>query len=176
RPLLQPVVLGSGHPAEEVEFTYRSNIHNAKMRGQTFYWKPTATQIGRHEVTIIATASDGRSDSTRFSIDLRPFNTPPRFTPVRPITINVEEEFTLDIRAIDPDGKKPDLIRYLGVDLPSGAKLEEKTGIFTWTPTLRQVGEFEFQVIATDQYGAASQQDINIRVIETDPNAEAEID
>lgn len=176
RPLLQPIVLNSDHRTDQVELTYRSDIQNAKLRGQTFYWKPTATQIGRHEVTILATTSSGLTDSTRFSIDLRPFNTPPRFTPVRPMTINIEEEFTLDIRAIDPDGKNPELIRYLGVDLPSGARLEEQTGKFAWTPTIRQVGNFEFQVIATDQYGAASQQNINIRVIETDPNAEAEID
>ncbi|MEX0770213.1 MAG: putative Ig domain-containing protein [Balneolaceae bacterium] len=176
RPLLQPIVLNSGHRADQIELTYRSDIHNAKLRGQTFYWQPTATQIGRHEVTILATTSSGLTDSTRFSIDLRPFNTPPRFTPVRPMTINIEEEFTFDIRAIDPDGKNPELIRYLGVDLPAGARLEEKAGRFTWTPTIRQVGNFEFQVIATDQYGAASQQNIKIRVIETDPNAEAEIE
>lgn len=176
RPIIQPIILESNHRAEDIEITYRSDIQNANIRGQSFYWQPTANQIGRHEVTILATASNGLTDSTRFSINLRPFNTPPRFTPVRSVTINVDEEFNLSIKAVDPDGRNPDLIRYLGVDLPSGADLNEKTGRFSWTPTIRQVGNFEFQIIATDQYGSASQQNINIRVIETDPNAEAEID
>jgi hypothetical protein len=111
-----------------------------------------------------------------FSVDVRPFNSPPRFTPLQPVTINVDEEFTLEINAIDPDGMDPDLIRYLGVDMPDGASLNEKTGEFKWTPNIRQVGEFEFQVIATDQFGAAASRDIEIRVIETDPDQEADLD
>uniref|UniRef100_UPI00159EFEAD Ig domain-containing protein n=1 Tax=Rhodohalobacter halophilus TaxID=1812810 RepID=UPI00159EFEAD len=52
------------------------------------------------------------------------------------------------------------------VDLPDGARIDEKTGRFTWTPNVRQVGSHRFQVIATDQYGAAASQDFEIRVVE----------
>ncbi len=176
RPVIIPLELASNHNPSEIDFSYRSNVQNASIRGQSLYWQPSSNQIGRTEFTIAATTSSGISDTVSFTVDVRPFNTPPRFTPVRPVTINVNEEFELEFNAVDPDGLDPELIRYLGVDLPDGAELEERTGEFSWTPNIRQVGEYRFQVIATDQFGAATSKDVTINVIETDPDEEAEID
>jgi hypothetical protein len=176
RPILFPIELESNHDMNEIEFSYRSNIENARIRGQSFFWQPASSQVGQNQFTIAATTSSGLTDTVTFSIDVRPFNSPPRFTPLQPLTINVDEEFSFEFNAIDPDGMNPDLIRYLGVDLPSGASLNEQSGEFRWRPNIRQVGEFEFQVIATDQFGAATSQDVTIRVIETDPEQEADID
>ncbi len=176
RPVILPIDLVSGHNPAEIDFSYSSNVRNASIRGQSFYWQPNSNQIGRHQFTVTATTTTGRSASIDFTIHVRPFNTPPRITPVRDITLNVDEEFSFEIQAVDPDGIDPSLIRYLGVDLPNGARLDEQTGEFVWTPGIRQVGEHEFQVIATDQYGAATSERVRLRVIETDPEAEAEID
>jgi hypothetical protein len=52
--------------------------------------------------------------------------------------------------------------------MPEGARLNEKTGVFTWTPSIRQVGNHKFRVIATDQYGAAASQEFEITVVEID--------
>jgi hypothetical protein len=166
RPLILPIKLESSYEPGEVSFSYNASFNNASIRGKTFYWQPSATQTGRHRVTITATNSSGQSDSEEFMIDLRPFNAPPRFSSVRPISIPVNESFEYKIDAIDPDGMNQDLIRYLGVDLPDGARINEKNGRFTWTPNIRQVGSHTFQVIATDQFGAAASQDFEIRVVE----------
>jgi len=164
--VLIPLEIEENYDAADLEFYYQSSISNAKIKGQSFYWQPMATQTGRHMVNIIAQTSKGLKDSTSFWIDLKSFNAPPRFTPRRPITIPANEPFELEIQAVDPDGVNPDLLRYLGVDLPDGASLDEQTGLFRWTPTLRQVRTWEFKVIATDQFGAASSQNIEINVIE----------
>jgi hypothetical protein len=82
----------------------------------------------------------------------------------------VGEEFELKLSAVDPDGPNPELIRYIGVDMPDGAVIDETTGVFTWSPTIRQVGNHSFRVIATDQYGAAASQDFEFNVIEIDIN------
>lgn len=166
RPLILPLKLENGNGPGNVSFSYSASFNNAKIRGYTFYWQPSATQTGRHRVTITATNAAGQSDSKEFMIDLRPFNAPPRFSSARPISIPVGENFEYKIDAIDPDGMNQDLIRYLGVDLPGGARIDEKSGRFTWSPNVRQVGTHTFQVIATDQYGAAASQDFEIRVIE----------
>ncbi len=166
RPLILPIKLENSYNPGEVTFSYSSSFNNARIRGNTFYWQPSATQTGRHRVTITATNSAGQNASQEFMIDLRPFNAPPRFSSARPITVPVGEQFEYQIDAIDPDGMDQDLIRYLGVDLPSGARINEKSGRFTWTPNIRQVGSHTFQVIATDQFGAAASQDFEIRVVE----------
>lgn len=166
RPLLLPIEFESGVNLDNVSLSYNASFNNAQIRGNTFYWQPTPTQSGRHSVTITASLADGRTDSTQFVINLRPFNSPPRFTPTRPITIPVGERFELQISAIDPDGIDQSLIRYLGVDMPNGARINEQTGLFSWQPTERQVGEHTFRVIATDQYGAAASQDYTINAVE----------
>jgi hypothetical protein len=165
KPLLLPIEL-ENRVDSDVSYSYEAPFTNARIRGNTFYWQPTATQTGRHRVEIFATTPEGESHSRSFMVDLRPFNAPPRFTPLRPITIPVNEAFELDIKAVDPDGMDQDLIRYLGVDLPDGARLNERSGQFSWSPTLRQVGTHQFEVVATDQYGAAASQNVQIRVLE----------
>jgi hypothetical protein len=79
----------------------------------------------------------------------------------------VGRTFNLPVKAMDPDSDTKSLIRYLGVNLPNGASIDEQTGEFDWTPTERQIGKNSFRVIATDKYGAASSVDVTIRVIET---------
>lgn len=166
RPLILPIEFDGNVDLSEMTISYSAPFENARIRGNTFYWQPTASQTGRHSVTITATKADGDSQSRTFMIDLRSFNAPPQFSPARPITIVVGEEFDFQISAIDPDGMDQQLLRYLGVNLPFGAEVEEQTGLFRWTPTIRQVGEHRFQVIATDQYGAAASQNYVMNVIE----------
>lgn len=174
KPLLLSLDLDSDFPADQVQFAYQSDISTAKIKGNGFYWQPKANDVGQHHVKLIATASDGQTDSTSFLIEVRSFNAPPRFTPFRPMTIPAQRPFTLPVKALDPDGVNQNLIRYLGVDLPEGASIDEQTGEFTWTPAIRQVGENKFRVIATDQYGAASSIDITIRVVESTQRAQSD--
>ena len=166
RPLILPIEFEGNVDVNQITFSYTAPFENARIRGNTFYWQPTASQTGRHSVTITASKADGSSHSRTFTIDLRSFNAPPQFSPTRPLTIVVGEEFDFQISAVDPDGMDQQLLRYLGVDLPNGAEINEQTGLFRWTPNIRQVGEHRFQVIATDQYGAAASQNYVMNVIE----------
>jgi hypothetical protein len=163
RPVLLPLHTEGARPGE-VRFQYRSEVTNAEIRGHGFFWQPQSQHIGINRFVITATNSAGVTDSTSFIIDVRAFNAPPRFNPVRPLSVVVGENFQLPVRAIDPDGPDRELIRYHGVDLPEGASISERTGMFMWTPDRRQVGNHQFQVIATDQFGAASALPINITV------------
>lgn len=176
RPLIIPIEFENDVDLSQVTFSYQAPFNNARIRGNSFYWQPTSTQSGRHEITITATSADGKTDNTTFTADIRAFNSPPRFTPTRPVSIPVDESFELTLTAVDPDGPNPNLIRYLGVDMPDGASLEESTGVFRWSPTVRQVGNHKFQVIATDQFGAASSQNFEINVIEINVNEELDED
>ena len=164
--LLLGLEVENGHSSNDVEFSIRSKTTNATIKKQGFYWQPTPNQIGMNWFTIVGTNSKGESDSTSFTVDVRSFNTPPRFSPIRVSNIAVNESFSLQIQAIDPEEPSTPLIRYLGVDLPEGASINEETGMFTWTPNSRQVGDFTFRVIASDQLGAASSQDITLTVLD----------
>lgn len=152
-------------PVAQVDFSYQSNIDGAITKGQSIYWKPQISDQGRYQVKIIATAPNGKTAAETFMVEVQSFNTPPRFVPVRQITIPVGHQYSLSVTAFDPDGMNKNLIRYLGVGLPKGATLDEHTGTITWTPTAKQVGKHTFRVIATDQYGAASSTNVTIKVM-----------
>jgi hypothetical protein len=166
KPLLLGIEFEGNYPPDDVELSYRSNVNNASLRKQGLYWQPNVNQVGFNWFTIIASNSKGETDSVRFTVDVRTFNSPPRFSPVRGSSIVVNDPYEITFNAVDPENPTSSLIRYLGVDLPEGANLDERTGRFTWTPTERQVGKTTFRVIATDAQGAASSQDITLTVID----------
>ena len=51
------------------------------------------------------------------------------------------------------------------MDLPEGSTLNEKTGLFSWTPTERQLGEQTFRIVATDEQGTAASIDVTFNVV-----------
>lgn len=165
-PLLLAINTVGNYPESQLKFHYQSHIKAAEIKGSGFYWQPSTSDIGLHHFTIYATSDDGQVDSTSFSVDIRSFNEPPRFSPVQAMSVPVSQKFTLQFHAIDPDGMNKNLVRYLGVNLPDGATINEKTGEFTWTPLPRQVGKNSFRVIATDQYGAASSMPVDLTVLD----------
>ncbi len=164
--LIQPFIINKSQPITEVEFSVRSDLSNYKVRGQSLYWRPGPEDMGNHSFTVFVNRTDGQSDSTQFNVDVRSFNSPPRFSPVRPISIGVDEAYELDFLATDPESLSSNLVRYIGVDLPDGSTLNEDTGKFTWTPSAQQAGKNIFKIIATDQLGAASTVDVTITVLE----------
>lgn len=164
--LIIPLQLEGNFPADQVQFNLKADVEGPIVRGQSLYWQPQSGDVGQHQFKVIASTPGGQTSSTSFTVDVRSFNAPPRFTPLRPITIPVNQPFSLPVRATDPDGLNKNLIRYLGVNLPRAASINEKTGMFTWTPTPRNLGKNTFRIIATDQYGAASSVNVTLRVIE----------
>ncbi len=176
KPLILPLEIeGYAGDDSNITFSVESSINNIKVRGNSLFWQPGASDTGRQQIEVTATTPAGQSTQMQFTVDVRPFNSPPRFTPTRPQTIPADEAFEQQISAFDPDGTHPDLIRYLGADLPSGASLNEQTGVFRWTPTIRQVGAHTFRVIATDQFGAAASQEFELRVAEVEESEDPQI-
>lgn len=164
-PLLLALETQGPYPVSKIQFHCATEVRNVHLQGNGLYWQPTSNDIGLHKFTITGVTPDGQADSTSFTVEVRTFNEPPRFSPIRPMSIGVNDPFSLQFHAIDPDGENKNLVRYLGKDLPEGATLDEKTGLFKWTPNLRQVGKNTFELIATDQYGAASSLTVNITVV-----------
>lgn len=162
--LLLGLELESGK-AGDVTYTYRSSVANAQIKQQGFFWQPSVNQIGITPFTIIGTNSSGLIDSTSFTVEVKTFNAPPRFSPIRGSTVVVDDPFELTFNAIDPEDPSSTLIRYLGVDLPEGSELNERTGLFNWTPSERQVGEQTFRIVATDEQGTASSIDVTFNVV-----------
>src|SRR5690606_22602987 len=123
-----------------VSWYVRHNDRAVPVKGNAMMWQPSNSNIGQNTFTVIANNRAGATDSTTFSVDIRQFNAPPRLTPQRQVSIPIEEEFRLQLTGVDPDGGDSELIRYSGVNLPDGIKLDAQTGLLVWTPNDRQLG------------------------------------
>jgi hypothetical protein len=68
RPLLITIDHEGDLPATDVTYQVRSSVENARVRGNGFYWQPSNRHIGMNTFTIIGTAADGRTDSTKSNV------------------------------------------------------------------------------------------------------------
>jgi len=164
QPLLVSFTLEEGS-TQGISWYVRHSSGAVPVRGNALIWQPTNSDVGSNRFTVIATNSLGASDSLTFNVEVRQFNAPPRLTPTRPVSIPADEEFTLQLTGIDPDGTDTDLVRYTGVNLPEGVRLDPQTGLLRWTPTDRQLGRHVLQIVTSDQFGASMSNEVILNVI-----------
>lgn len=166
--VILPIRFSTSTSTQAVQLTLLSNIEAAQIRGRSFLWTPSSNDVGEHTFTVLATTTDGRVQTQEFTVNVRPFNAPPRFAPTRTMSVPIGEYFTTQFFALDPDGLDAELLDYRAQNLPAGATLNRKTGVFEWTPSSEQVGLIRFQIVARDQYGTASVQDVELNVLSID--------
>jgi hypothetical protein len=169
--VILPISFTTSVSTQAVQLTLLSNVEAAQIRGRSFLWTPSSNDVGEHTFTVLATTTDGRVQTQEFGVNVRPFNAPPRFAPTRAMTVPAEEFFTTQFFALDPDGLDAELLDYRAQNLPQGATLDRETGVFEWTPSSEQMGLVRFQIVAKDQYGTASVQDVELNVVSVDAEA-----
>ncbi len=83
-------------------------------------------------------------------------NQPPKLTPVGDRTVAVGETLHITLRAIDPEG---DTLTFEVIKrpLPENSRMDEKAGLFIFTPTVDQVGKSSLTFLVSD--GNSSQQE-----------------
>jgi len=118
-------------------------------------WTPTFDQIGDNDVTV--EVSDGLlSDSQNFIIIVSeaegpgytppPSNRAPTITSTPITTVTVDELYTYDVDATDPDG---DTLTY-SLTTPTGMTIDSATGVINWTPNSSQIGDNDVTVEVSD--------------------------
>ncbi len=89
--------------------------------------------------------------------------TPPQISGVPADTAEVGKQYTYEPKVIDQD--QGDKHTWKGLKLPSGAKLDPKTGKITWTPKASDKGKtFEFEIQVCDSKGLCATQAWKVRV------------
>lgn len=90
-------------------------------------------------------------------------NQPPTIDPVQDVTVKEGEPVTIPVSGSDPDN---DPLAYVASGLPGGALFDENSGLFTWTPSFGQAGNYEVTFSVTDDDGASASATVSITVID----------
>ena len=125
----------------------------------TFIWTPAlegsystifvvsdGKNISSQEVTISVlkkSSSSGNNQGDNNVIN----NHPPTFKETDDQVIDESEDLFFLVAAADSD---QDTITYLAQNLPSGASLDKTKGLFAWSPSYEQAGQYTITFIASD--------------------------
>lgn len=117
-----------------------------------FTWTPTEAQ-GPGEYTFTVKVCDNGTpvmcDDQEVTLTVTEVNIPPELDEIGDQTVVEGVELTFTATATDEDIPEQTLTFSL-VGAPAGAEIDPATGIFTWTPTHAQVGEYTFEVCVSD--------------------------
>ena len=137
--------------ADPITYSATGMPSGATLNGNIFSWTPNYTQAGTYNVTF--TASDGLLTSSQSTtIVVNNTDRPPVFSSIGNKTVVAGTLLTITLSATDPDGYA---ITYSATGMPIGAILN--ANIFSWTPSLTQVGSYSVTFKASDGALAASQ-------------------
>jgi hypothetical protein len=134
----------------------------ATFQNGSLSWTPNYDQAGEYLVRL--TASDGKSqDEIEVRIVVEDVDRPPVLqmghSDGATLLISEGENIQFPVEVTEPDGGE---VSLTATNMPSGAVLAD--GLFSWTPSYDQSGQYTITFIATDSAGNSSSSTVNISV------------
>jgi RHS repeat-associated protein len=127
-------------------------------------WTPDASQLGVHQLTVIATDARGAASSKTFDVavvDVLP-NDPPVLTSKPRTTTRIDLPYVYVVVAHDPNGDP--LTFALRDDKPDGMTIDNG-GILRWEPSGADLGTHPIAVIVSDGRGGEAVQEFDLLVV-----------
>ncbi len=131
-----------------------------------FQWTPTAAEAGSYSATFTV-ANNGNGNPALAQSVSRVVNfvvcasdAPPVLLPVSNASVTQGQPLAIQLQAADPDGNP---LAFTASPMPSGATFDPSSGLFIWTPSIAQTGEFTVHFAATDGF-LSDGQNVDIQV------------
>jgi len=113
-----------------------------------FAWTPTFLQAGSFKVDLKVTDSGDMSATQPAEITVTNVNRTPVLNPVQDGSVFENSVIAFSVSGTDEDSD--DELKYSIDNLPDGAKFDEKSGAFSWTPNYNQAGEYSLTASLSD--------------------------
>ncbi|MBN2024852.1 MAG: cadherin repeat domain-containing protein [Pirellulales bacterium] len=118
-----------------------------------FSWTPNERQgPGQYRVRLGVAAGDQQAEAT-FEIAVAEVNRPPKLDPIESVTVAPGAPVHFTATAEDPDDPARELTFRLSGHPPDGARIDAKTGAFTWTPRDAAPGKTYRITVAVSEAG-----------------------
>ncbi|MCK7592298.1 Ig-like domain-containing protein [Pseudomarimonas salicorniae] len=129
-------------------------------------WTSGQSQSGQHQVTIRVADLRGLSDQKTLTIRVAQ-NRPPEIVSA-PVTAATEgQRYEYDVEATDSDN---DVLGFALLNAPSGMSIDPQSGLITWVPEARHLGEQGVVVSVNDGRGGTAEQAFTIVVAPSSSN------
>ncbi|MBI4181483.1 MAG: BNR-4 repeat-containing protein, partial [Candidatus Aenigmarchaeota archaeon] len=114
-----------------------------------FAWTPTFQDSGSYNITFNA-SDGGLSDEETITITVLNVNRPPSLQPIGNRQANENDTLAIQLLATDPDNDTLTFGTNAGAVLPSPPSFDPQTGLFQWTPTFSDAGNYSVTFNVTD--------------------------
>ena len=131
----------------EFQLYFVSNTHLRIRNIQQDY-------IGSQQVTLYC-----NGDANTFTLNI--VNQNPVITTTPATAVVIEQPYTYDVDAVDPDG---DTVSFSLLQGPTGMTIQTVSGIISWAPQEADIGNHVVSVKASDVFGGASVQTYTLTV------------
>ncbi len=148
--------------------TYSANISGI-INSSTglLNWTPTNDYVGNNTINI--TVSDGyNSVSKNLNIDVNNTNDPPIISSISSQTATVNEEFSLDVSATDPDPTGDTLTFSDNTNL---FNINSGNGNIEFTPDSSDEGSYSITITVQDNHGATDSETFTLTIEEESSNS-----
>jgi hypothetical protein len=144
--------VNASDPDDDAVSILASNLPDGAIfdrRSWRFSWTPASSQRGNYWVTFYA-VDDGSpplAEQKTIRITVGDVNKPPEIVPIgdKKTDENILLEFF--VNATDPDGQN---LTYYASELPKGARLDNRTGRFSWIPDFGTEGNYKIKITVSD--------------------------
>ncbi len=132
---------------------------------------PAGTPLASYSVTVTINhfnPSSNRTDSksyTQTNSLVVAATSPPNLQFIPAQTVDEMTQLTFQATATDPD-MPYDTLTFSLIGAPTGAAINNTTGVFTWTPAENQDGGSDFTVVVTDAQGHTDSQTLHVTINE----------
>ena len=126
-------------------------------------WTPTLAQVGTESVTVQVEDLAQLANTLAFNIDVINPSASPLITAIADATLLVDELFTLQVEANDPD--PGDVLDYSLDTAPAGLSIDQFTGLLEWMPDASAIGSHPVTVRATDSSGQFDTESFDLSVV-----------
>ncbi|HYU32388.1 MAG TPA: putative Ig domain-containing protein [Thermoanaerobaculia bacterium] len=125
-------------------------------------WTPNLFQAGSYPGIVVSVTDGQRTAAQSFAIEVASTNQTPVLQPLSPQSGREGAPFQLAFSASDPDG---DLLTFGAIaPLPSGARLDARTGKLQWTPDFTQAGDYTLRFEVRDSAGLSAETGVTLRI------------
>lgn len=151
---------------EQDELTYSLGINPNGMtidaQSGLIQWTPEASQLGVHEVEVQVRDSQGAVSTQTYQLEVgeAPINQAPTITSRPLFQADLQQPYTYQIEATDPEGGA---LSYQLLEGPAGISVDTQTGVLTWDAPV--AGDHRIVVAAYDVEGLGAAQGYTLRAL-----------
>ncbi|MBX3177021.1 MAG: hypothetical protein KF886_06665 [Candidatus Hydrogenedentes bacterium] len=133
-------------------------------------WTPGFSDAGDHTIRIRAVDSGipPRDALLELQINVVDANGPPAIAPIGDQVVVERETLSFLVQATDPD--LADTLAFALEGARAGSSIDPVSGVFTWTPTIIDAGEYDVTFVVTDNGDPALSARQTIRITVLDAN------